>query len=80
MSESKRRRPEEQLEEINKKIEQMKARKQKLQSQLSQKERKERTRRLIQVGAIFEKYFETQSIEEAEVLVKRLQQFPWKEK
>jgi hypothetical protein len=38
-------------------MDQLKARKQRIQNQLSQKERKERTRRLIQVGAIFEKHF-----------------------
>lgn len=57
MSEAKRRSPEEQLSELERKIEQLKARKQQLQSKISQKERKERTRRLIQVGAILEKHF-----------------------
>lgn len=71
---------EEKIAALEKRMEQLKARKQKLQVELSQKERKERTRRLIQIGAIFEKHFEIQSIEEAEALVKHLQQFPWKEK
>ncbi|NRF95787.1 DUF3847 domain-containing protein [Paenibacillus frigoriresistens] len=57
MSEAKRRSPEEKLAELNKKMEQLKAQKQRVQAQLSQKERKERTRRLIQVGAIFERQF-----------------------
>lgn len=57
MSETKRRSPEERLAELNKKMEQLKAQKQRVQAQVSQKERKERTRRLIQVGAIFEKEF-----------------------
>lgn len=57
MSETKRRSPEERLAELNKKMEQLKAQKQRVQAQLNQKERKERTRRLIQVGAIFEKHF-----------------------
>lgn len=56
-SETKRRSPEERLAELNKKMEQLKAQKQRVQAQLNQKERKERTRRLIQVGAIFEKQF-----------------------
>jgi hypothetical protein len=57
MSDTKRRSPEERLAELNKKMEQLKAQKQRVQAQLSQKERKDRTRRLIQVGAIFEKQF-----------------------
>lgn len=57
MSESKRRSPEERLAELNKKMEQLKAQKQRVQAQVNQKERKDRTRRLIQVGAIFEKQF-----------------------
>ena len=52
-----RRSPEEQLAELDKKMEQLKARKQQIQTKISQKERKERTRRLIQIGAIFEKQF-----------------------
>lgn len=71
---------EEKIMALEKKMEQLKARKQKLQVELSQKERKERTRRLIQIGAIFEKYFEIESTEEAEILAKHLQQFPWKNK
>ncbi|MDO3682114.1 DUF3847 domain-containing protein [Paenibacillus ehimensis] len=57
MTEKKRRSPEERLAELNKKMEQLKAQKQRVRAQLSQKERKERTRRLIQIGAIFEKQF-----------------------
>jgi len=71
---------EEKIVAIEKKMDQLKARKQKLEIELSQKERKDRTRRLIQIGAIFEKHFEIQSVEDAEVLAKHLQQFPWKEK
>lgn len=52
-----RRSPEEQLAELDKKMEQLKAKKQQIQTKISQKERKERTRRLIQIGAIFEKQF-----------------------
>lgn len=56
----------EQIENIDLKIQQMKARKQQLESRLKEKERKDRTRRLIQVGAIFEKYFDFVGEEEAE--------------
>ncbi|WP_450925502.1 hypothetical protein [Streptomyces sp. NPDC002159] len=47
-------------------MEQMKAKKQQVASRIQQKERKERTRRLIHVGAIFEKYFDITGEEEAE--------------
>ena len=49
---------EERLKELEEKMEQMKVQKQQVESRLKEKERKERTRRLIQVGAIFEKYFD----------------------
>ena len=48
---------EERLKELEEQMEKIKARKQKIESQLRTKERKKRTRRLIQVGAIFESYF-----------------------
>ncbi|EWG08402.1 hypothetical protein [Cytobacillus firmus] len=57
---------EERLQELEKQIEQMKARKQQVASRIQQKERKERTRRLIQVGAIFEKYFDIVGEDQAE--------------
>lgn len=57
---------EERLRELEEKIEQTKAKKQQIASRIQQKERKERTRRLIQVGAIFEKYFDVNGEEEAE--------------
>ena len=47
-------------------MEQLKARKQQIESRLKEKERKERTRRLIQVGAIFEKYFDIAGVDQAE--------------
>lgn len=56
----------EQIENIDLKIQQMKAKKQQLEARLKEKERKARTRRLIQVGAIFEKYFDFVGEEEAE--------------
>ncbi|REE54714.1 relaxasome subunit MobC [Paenibacillus taihuensis] len=52
-----RKSPDAQLAEIEKKMQQLKAKKQQIQNRISLKERKERTRRLIQVGAIFEKEF-----------------------
>lgn len=45
-------------------MEQLKAKKQLLQAQINQKERKARTRRLIQIGAIFEQYFGVQANEQ----------------
>lgn len=57
---------EERLQELEEKMEQIKAKKQQVASRLAQKERKERTRRLIQVGAIFEKYFDIVGENQAE--------------
>ena len=57
---------EERLKELEKKIEQIKVQKQQVESRMKEKERKERTRRLIQVGAIFEKYFEISDVDQAE--------------
>lgn len=57
---------EERLKELEEKMEQIKARKQQVASRIAQKERKERTRRLIQVGAIFEKYFDIVGEDQAE--------------
>ncbi|MEC0373333.1 hypothetical protein [Paenibacillus chibensis] len=55
-----RRTEEQRLAELDQRMEQLKAKKQQLQAQISQKERKARTRRLIQIGAIFEQYFGVQ--------------------
>ena len=57
---------EERLKELEKKIEQIKVKKQQVESRLKEKQRKERTRRLIQVGAIFEKYFDIADVDQAE--------------
>ncbi|MFJ7936893.1 hypothetical protein [Sporosarcina sp. NPDC096371] len=57
---------EDRLRELEEKMEQMKAKKQQVANRIKEKERKERTRRLIQVGAVFEKYFEIKGEEEAE--------------
>jgi hypothetical protein len=59
---------EERLRELEEKMEQMKARKQQVENRMKEKERKERTRRLIQVGAIFEKYFDIVGVDQAEKL------------
>lgn len=56
----------ERLLELEEKIAQIKAQKQQLASRIQTKERKERTRRLIQVGAIFEKYFDIVGEDQAE--------------
>lgn len=56
----------ERLLELEEKMEQIKARKQQVASRMQAKERKERTRRLIQVGAIFEKYFDIVGEDQAE--------------
>ncbi len=76
----KKRTNEEILQELEEKIEKMKAKKQQVEARKKEKERKERTRRLIQVGAIFEKYFEIQSEEEAEKIAKALQSYVGKNK
>lgn len=60
----------EQIEKLQERLEKTKARLQQLQAKKKEKERKERTRRLIQIGAIFERYFEISSIEEAETIAK----------
>jgi|GEM_PF-1103959 len=56
----------ERLKELEEKIEHIKAKKQQVASRIQSRERKERTRRLIQVGAIFEKYFEFVGEDQAE--------------
>lgn len=64
---------EEKLKELDGKIEQIKARKQQVENRLKEKERKARTKRLIEVGAIFEKYFEIKGQEEAEKIAIAMQ-------
>lgn len=63
---------EEQLAKIEEKMSQLSARKQRITAELNQKERKARTRRLIEIGAIFEKGFEISSTAEAEYLARKL--------
>lgn len=64
---------EEKLIELEEKIKQLQARKQKIANAQKQKERKARTKRLIEVGAIFEKYFEIEGQEQAEIIAKNIQ-------
>lgn len=54
------------IQKLDERIGQLEARKQQIENRMREKERKERTRRLIQVGAIFEKYFEITGEVEAE--------------
>ena len=56
-------------------MEQLKARKQQVESRMKEKEKKERTRRLIQVGAIFQKYFDIEDVDQAEKIVFAVQDF-----
>ncbi|MEK8217141.1 hypothetical protein [Paenibacillus sp. FSL L8-0463] len=60
--------PEEKLAELDRKMEQLKQRKKNLQVKVSQKERKQRTRNLIEIGAIFNKNFDVQTPNEAELI------------
>lgn len=66
----------ERLLEVEQKIEQLRAQKQQLETRVKEKERKERTRRLIQVGAVFEKWWDVQTPEEAELLIKAINTDP----
>lgn len=61
----------ERLEELERKIEEVREKKQQVASRIREKERKQRTRRLIQVGAIFEGYFEE---EDSELLPEQAEQ------
>ena len=51
-----RKTPEQKLEELEKKMEQLKAQKKAIQAKQSKLERAQRTRRLIENGALAEKY------------------------
>lgn len=59
---------EDKLRKIDEQIEKLKARKQAVLNREKQQERKNRTRRLIQMGALIEKYFGFSTIEETEAL------------
>ena len=61
---------EDRLKKIDEQISKLKAQKQALLNRDRAKDRKLRTRRLIQIGAIFEKCLEIGSVEEAEVFAR----------
>jgi len=71
---------EERLKELEEQMEQIKAKKQQLASRVQAKERKERTRRLIQVGAIFEQYFSIVGEDQAEKIAYGLKDLVEKKK
>ena len=54
------------LERISEKLEHMKAQRQDILAREKKRQRKERTRRLIQIGALSEKYFGYKDVEPAE--------------
>lgn len=60
----------ERIEKLEEKISKLKAQKQALVAREKEKARKERTRRLIQIGALFESYTGVSSLEEAEKWLK----------
>lgn len=64
----------EKLQELEKKMAQLQAQKKAIEARTKDKERKARTRRLIEIGALSEKYFNCANIEpsEFENLLKRL--------
>ena len=66
-----RKTPEQKLQELEKQMEQLKARKKAITAQINKAERAQRTRRLIQIGALAEKYLNCEKIapEEFEKLV-----------
>lgn len=57
---------EERIKKIDDKMAQLKTQKQALLAREKEKARKERTRRLIQIGALAEKYLDCEGIEPAE--------------
>ena len=59
----------ERLQELDEQMAKIKAKKEQVENRLKEKERKERTKRLIEIGAIFESHFEIKSKEEAEKIV-----------
>lgn len=67
---------EDRLKKIDEQISKLKAQKQALLNRDRAKDRKARTRRLIQTGAIFEKFLELNSVEEAEILARIVAENP----
>lgn len=68
---------EERLKELELKMKQLQAQKRALQKREQEKERKERTRRLIENGALAEKYFNCEKIapKDFEELLKKIVEF-----
>jgi phage shock protein A len=60
----------EKIDKLEKKIQQLKAQKQAIIAREKEKERKARTRRLIQIGALAEKYLDIHSPEDMEQWLK----------
>ena len=56
------------LQKIDEQMAKLKAQKQAILNRERAQERKDRTRRLIQMGAVIEKYFDIHTVEEAEAL------------
>lgn len=71
---------EERLRELEEQMNKMKIRKQQITSRVEQQKRKARTKRLIEVGAIFEKHFEIEGQEQAEKLAIALKPYVLKNK
>lgn len=68
---------EEQLIEVTAKLEQLQNKKASLEKKIKERQRKDRTKRLIEKGALAEKYFncEDMSTEDFEILVKKIVNF-----
>lgn len=68
---------EEQLIEVTAKLEQLQNKKASLEKKIKERQRKDRTKRLIEKGALSEKYFncEDMSTEDFEILVKKIANF-----
>ena len=67
-----RKTPEQQIEALEKKMEQLKAQKKAIQAKQNKIERAQRTRRLIENGALAEKYLNCDKIEPANFFVSSL--------
>lgn len=67
---------EQKLAELDKKMEQLQARKKEISAKVSKEKRAERTRRLIEIGALSEKYFNCSNIEpkQFEMILQKLVQ------
>lgn len=68
----------ERLQKIDDKMAQLKAQRQTIENRTKEKERKARTRRLIQYGALAEKYLKCEggSLEDFEIILKEVTKLP----